>query len=183
MALTPSNMVPLGATAPDFSLPEPRTGKMISKSDFDGKPLLVMFICNHCPYVKAVNGRLVRLAQDYEDASLGIVAICSNDPERYPADNFEAMKERAEELGYPFPYLQDESQEVAEAYGAECTPDFFLYDRHRNLFYRGRLDDNWKDAAAVTRHELRMAIDAALEGAEPPASQEPSMGCSIKWKH
>ncbi len=183
MALVESEQVELGSEAPAFELPA-TDGNTYALEDFEDKDaMLVMFICNHCPYVKAVNGRLVRLAQDYEDASLGIVAICSNDPERYPADNFEAMKERAEELGYPFPYLQDESQEVAEAYGAECTPDFFLYDRHRNLFYRGRLDDNWKDAAAVTRHELRMAIDAALEGAEPPASQEPSMGCSIKWKH
>jgi peroxiredoxin len=183
MALVESARPELGSKAPDFSLPA-TDGKTYSLESFsEQKALLVMFICNHCPYVIAVQDRLVQLARDYEDKRLGVLAICSNDPVRYPADNFEAMKRLATEKGFPFPYAQDETQEVAKAYGAECTPDFFLYDEDRALAYRGRLDDSWKDADKVTRRELRAAIDALLAGDRPTQGQIPSMGCSIKWKY
>jgi peroxiredoxin len=183
MALVESARPELGSDAPDFSLPA-TDGETYSLESFsDKKALLVMFICNHCPYVIAVQDRLVELARDYQDKGLGVLAICSNDPVRYPADNFEAMKRVAREKGYPFPYAQDETQEVARAYGAECTPDFFLYDADRALAYRGRLDDNWKDPGKVERRELRAAIDALLQGEKPQQAQIPSMGCSIKWKY
>ena len=183
MALVESARPELGSKAPDFSLPA-TDGKTYSLESFsEQKALLVMFICNHCPYVIAVQDRLVQLARDYEDKGLGVLAICSNDPVRYPADNFEAMKRLATEKGFPFPYAQDETQEVAKSYGAECTPDFFLYDEDCALAYRGRLDDSWKDADKVTRRELRAAIDALLAGDRPTQGQIPSMGCSIKWKY
>jgi len=183
MALVESAQPELGSQAPAFSLPA-TDGNTYALEDFaDKKALLVMFICNHCPYVLAVQDRLVELAEDYADKDLGVLAICSNDPVRYPSDNFEAMKRVAKEKGYPFPYAQDESQEVARAYGAECTPDFFLYDNERKLAYRGRLDDNWKQAEGVERQDLRAAIDALLDGERPTLAQVPSMGCSIKWKY
>ena len=152
---------------------------MHTRAEFEGaRALLVMFICNHCPYVIAVEDRLVALGRTFGQQSVKIVAISSNDPEQKPADSFENMQKKA----YPFPYLHDESQAVAKAFGAVCTPDFFLYDESLKLVYRGRLDDSWKDASLVKSEELKAAIEALLEGREVTREQRPSMGCSIKWK-
>lgn len=183
MALTHTPAPEIGAPCPDFSLLGV-DGKTYSRSQFtDGKgPLLVMFICNHCPYVIAVEDRLLALARHFAAEPVRILAICSNDGVKYPADNFENMKKRAQERSYPFPYLHDESQAVAHAFGAVCTPDFFLYDSSLKLAYRGRLDDSWKDASAVKNEELKAAISALLSGGKPAAEQKSSMGCSIKWK-
>lgn len=186
MALTHSNPAETGRTAPDFSLPGV-DGRSWSLKDFnDCKALVVVFMCNHCPYVIAVQGRINALAREYAARGVKLVAINSNDSTRYPADNFDAMKVRAREQDYVFPYLWDESQAVAKAYGAVCTPDFFVYRPEGATFvekYRGRLDDNWKDEGAVTRRELAAALDAILSGRDPSSEQPSSMGCSIKWKH
>jgi peroxiredoxin len=182
MVLTESTDAALGMSAPDFELPA-TDGDTYSLDSFDDAEVLVaMFICNHCPYVKAVRERLVDLANDKSDESVAFVAISSNDAENYPEDSFPKMKEVAEEFGFPFPYLYDETQTVARQYGAVCTPDFFVFDADRDLRYRGRLDDNWKDASAVTQHDLRDAIDTLLDGERPDTDQVPSRGCSIKWK-
>lgn len=180
MALTESTMAPLGTACPDFTLPGV-DGRLWSRHDFHCPALLVVVMCNHCPYVQAIDDRLNALARAYA-GRCGVVAINSNDAVTYPDDSFEAMAARAKAKGYVFPYLWDEEQTVARALGAVCTPDFFLYDSHRRLMYRGRLDDNWKDAAHVTRQELREAIEGVLAGREPLDSQQPSMGCSIKWR-
>jgi peroxiredoxin len=180
MALTESTMVPLGMACPDFTLPG-ADGQLWSRDDFHCPALLVVVMCNHCPYVQAVDDRLNALARDYTDRC-AVVAINANDAETYPDDSFKAMRARAKAKGYVFPYLWDEEQTVARALGAVCTPDFFLYDGHRKLVYRGRLDDNWKDAAHVTRQDLKEAIERVLAGEDPPEIQHPSMGCSIKWK-
>ncbi len=183
MAVT-STMLPLGTTAPKFDLPDTATGDMVSIDDFaDAKGLLVMFICNHCPYVQHIRHGLVELGDDYADGDLGIVAISSNDPAAYPTDGPEKMAREAQEFGYRFPYLYDESQEVAKAYTAMCTPDFFVFGRDRTLVYRGRFDEARPNTIGkVTGADLRLAIDAVLN--DDPVSQEqfPSMGCSIKWK-
>jgi peroxiredoxin len=182
MALTYSTQIALGTPAPAFDLPGV-DGAHATLDSFKGaRALVVMFICNHCPYVKAVNARLVALAADYAPRGVAFVAISSNDAARYPDDSFEKMQQTAREEGYTFPYLYDESQEVAQAYGAVCTPDFFVYDATQRLAYRGRLDDNWKDEAAITRRDLRAALDAILAGEQPGDEQVPSMGCSIKWR-
>ena len=141
-----------------------------------------MFICNHCPYVQAIEDRLISLAHQLRESSVPIFAICSNDADEYPEDNFENLRKRAQEKNYPFPYLVDESQAVARSFGAVCTPDFFLYDKHHALAYRGRLDDSWRDAGRVRKQELLESVKALLEGKPAPAEQVPSMGCSIKWK-
>ncbi len=179
-----SSMLALGTRAPDFSLPDTVSGGTVSLSDFDDDDaLLVMFICNHCPYVKHVREGLAALGRDYADTGLGIVAISSNDIEGYPADSPAAMKVEAEHNGYLFPYLYDESQHVAAAYTAMCTPDFFLFGRDRSLVYRGRLDGSRPNTdIPVTGAELRAAIDATLAGETVAKHQHPSMGCSIKWK-
>lgn len=186
MALVHSRDAELGMSAPDFEL-EGTDRKTYSLDSFqDADVLVVMFICNHCPYVKAVRQRLIdlaeELAEDPGDESVAMVAINSNDAQRYPDDSFERMQEIAEEYNYPFPYLYDETQDVARRYGAVCTPDFFVFDDARQLRYRGRLDDNWKEASEAERHDLRRAIDALLAGEEPDPEQVASMGCSIKWK-
>ena len=183
MALVESEDVELGMDAPDFELPA-TDGDTYSLDSFEESDVLVvMFICNHCPYVKAVRGRLIELAEDFEDASVDLVAINPNDADEYPDDSFERMQEIADEYDYPFPYLRDESQEVAREYGAVCTPDIFVFDEARDLAYRGRVDDNWKEPDEVTREDLRLAVEALLEGDQPdPAEQYPSQGCSIKWK-
>jgi len=159
---------------------------MYSLESFAGsKALVVVFMCNHCPYVIAVQDRINELAREYSPRGVALVGINPNDAVRYPDDSFEAMKERAKEKAYVFPYLRDDSQEVARAYGAVCTPDFFVYGRVREKFllkYAGRLDDNWKEPSQVQRRELAEALDAILSGQEPPSDQKPSMGCSIKWK-
>jgi len=178
-----SNMLPLGTQAPDFALPD-TDGRIVSLDDFSGAPaLLVMFICNHCPYVKHVRTELARIGHDYGARGVGIVAISSNDPEQYPDDSPEMMKREKEEAGYPFPYLFDGTQEVARAYDAACTPDLYVFDRHRRLVYRGQLDDSRpSNDRPVTGADLRAALDAVLEGRPVPEVQRPSLGCSIKWR-
>ncbi len=180
MALTESTMVPLGSPCPAFRLPGV-DGHDWSREDFQAPLLLVVVMCNHCPYVQAVDDRINALAKVY-GGRCDVVGINPNDAVAYPDDGFEAMRERAAAKGYAFPYLWDEEQTVARALGAVCTPDFFLYDAHRHLAYRGRLDDNWKDPARVARQELREALDLLLGGGWPEGVQHPSMGCSIKWK-
>ena len=183
MAPTPATMVPLGTPAAPFMLPDTE-GKLVRLEDFnDASHLLVVFLCNHCPYVKHINPALVEFAREYLGQGLAMVAINANDIERYPADSPERMAEQARELGYPFPYLFDAEQKVAQAYRAACTPDYFLFDRERRLVYRGRFDASTPgNGLPVTGEELRAAVDAALAGREISAEQKPSMGCSIKWK-
>jgi peroxiredoxin len=172
--------MPVGTKAPPFSLPGV-DGETHTLSDFDADVLVVVFTCNHCPYAVASEDRLLEIARDYEGRAQ-LVAINANDADRYPADSLDAMKKRAEDKGFTFPYLYDESQEVARAYDAACTPDPFVFNRARELVYNGRIDDNWKEPSAVTRRDLRAAIDAALEGRAVDFDVVPSMGCSIKWR-
>lgn len=178
-----STMLPLGTTAPEFRLPDPN-GKMFSSTDFAGAPaMLVVFMCNHCPYVKHVQATFTNLAKEYQAKGVAIVGINSNDAENYPDDRPEKMADEIRSAGYTFPYLYDESQSVAKAYRAACTPDFFLLDRDRRLVYRGQFDDSRpKNSLAVTGSDLRAALDAVLAGRALPAAQKPSVGCSIKWK-
>jgi peroxiredoxin len=186
MARTPSVMVDLGTPAPDFHLPDVVTGKMISLDTFADKTgLLVMFICRHCPYVKHIQHELAKLGRDYQDKDLGIVAISSNDAEKYPDDSPESLKEMAKELGFTFPFCYDETQAVAKAYQAACTPDFYLFDRERKLVYRGQFDDSRPKSdppIPVTGKDLRAAIDALLSGQPISPDQRASIGCNIKWK-
>ena len=184
MALTPSVMLALGTLAPAFTLPNVVTGNDVSLDDFTGKKaVLVMFICRHCPYVKHVREGLAQFGKDYADKDIGIVAISSNDAEAYPDDSPEKLKEMAVDLGFTFPLLYDESQEVAKAYSASCTPDFFLFDQDRKLVYRGQFDDSRPGSdTPVTGKDLRAAVDAVLAGKPVPKEQTPSMGCSLKWK-
>lgn len=182
MALTYTPEAVIGSNCPDFKLPAV-DGRTYQKSDFKNyKALLVMFICNHCPYVKAIEDRLIALGREMKNKGVEIVAISSNDATNYPDDSFDNLQKRWREKNYPFPYLYDESQIVARTFGAVCTPDFFLYDSKAELSYRGRLDDSWKDASQVKRQELREAILALVEGRRPADEQRPSMGCNIKWK-
>jgi peroxiredoxin len=172
----------LGAPCPDFRLPAV-DGRSYALGDFAPSPVLVvMFICNHCPYVKAVEDRLIRLARSYGPRGVQLVGICSNDAVTYPDDAFDKLAIRWRERGYGFPYLHDEEQTAAHAFGAVCTPDIFVYGSDRRLAYRGRIDDSWKDESKVTRHELADALDALLAGQRPSREQRASMGCSIKWK-
>jgi peroxiredoxin len=184
MARTESTMTELGTKAPDFRLPNVASGEFVALEDFaDMKGLLVMFICRHCPYVKHVQDELARLGRDYRARDLGIVAISSNDAENYPDDAPESLAAMASELGFTFPYCYDETQEVARAYGAACTPDFFLFDRSRRLVYRGQLDDSRPgNDRPVTGRDLRAALDALLDGRPIDEEQRPSLGCNIKWK-
>ncbi len=184
MALTASTMLPLGTPAPAFELPDTVSSETIRLDTFAGrKGLLVMFICNHCPYVMHINAELVRLGEDYAGPELGMVAIVSNDADNYPDDAPDKLKSRAKELGYRFAYCHDESQEIAKAYTAACTPDFFLFDADRRLVYRGQLDESRpENGLPVTGKDLRAAIDAVLAGRAPAGEQKPSMGCNIKWK-
>lgn len=177
-------MLPLGTAAPDFSLPDTVSGRMVSLSEVKtDKGLVVMFLCNHCPYVIHVNPEIVRVAKDYMARGLGFVAISSNDAEKYPDDAPDKMKQVAAQLGYPFPYLYDESQEVARAYDAACTPDFYVFGKDLKLAYRGRLDDSRpKNDNPLTGRDLRAALDAVLEGEAVSEVQYPSGGCNIKWK-
>jgi len=182
MVLLNSENTPQGSPAPAFKL-KSVDGNTYSLDDFkDKKALLVMFLCAHCPYVVAVEDRIIQLRKDYEGKSVQLVGICANDPTDYPDDKPENLKKRSEQKGYGFPYLVDETQEIARAYGAVCTPEFYLYGPDHKLAYHGRLDDNWKEPQNVKRRELREALDLLLSGKTPPAAQMPSMGCSIKWK-
>jgi len=179
-----STMPTLGTIAPDFALTDTVSGATVRRSEYDGtQALLVMFICNHCPYVKHVRAGLAALGRDYADADIGIVAINANDPVAYPDDNPEAMAVEAADAGYTFPYLFDATQEVALAYTAACTPDFFLFGPDRSLVYRGRMDSSRPGSdVPVTGEELRAAIDAVLAGEAVATEQVASMGCSIKWR-
>lgn len=178
MALTYTPPGELGFALPDFSLPTV-DHKQWRSQDFRGKALVVLFICNHCPYVKAIEDRIIQLVKKMPEAQF--LGICSNDPTEYPEDAPAQLLLRWQEKCYDFPYLVDESQAVAKSFGAVCTPDIFVFDHDKKLRYRGRFDDSWRDPAKVNRQELLQAIKAILQGAEPP-SQNPSMGCSIKWK-
>jgi peroxiredoxin len=183
MVSVPSTMMPLGTRAPGFSLPD-TDGATVALEGFQDAPgLLVMFICNHCPYVKHLRGALADFGREYGERGLAIVAISSNDVEKYPQDGPEMMKKEKEEAGYPFPYLFDETQEVARAYRAACTPDFFLFDGDGRLAYRGQFDASRpKNDDPVTGEDLRRAADAVLDGRPVPEDQTPSIGCNIKWK-
>lgn len=181
MAVPSSDKIPLGWQAANFSLPDV-SGKTYSLSDFKGKKgFLVAFSCNHCPYARAAWPLLIELADRYKD-EVPFVAINPNDEVAYPEDSFERMKARASQWGINFPYLRDESQETARAYSAQCTPDVYLFDSQGKLFYHGRINDNWQNPEAVTRHDLKDAIETLLAGKEPSKEQFPSLGCSIKWK-
>lgn len=184
MALTPSTqLLPLGSPAPDFCLPDTE-GRLVSLADFRSHPaLLVMFICNHCPYVKHIRAGLAQLGRDYRARGVGIVAINSNDVTAYPEDSPDRMREEIRAAGYTFPYLFDETQAVAKAYRAACTPDFFLFDAQRRLVYRGQFDDSRPgNGVPVTGKDLRAALDAVLSGQPVSPVQKPSLGCNIKWK-
>jgi peroxiredoxin len=184
MVKTASTMLPLGTTAPEFQLPDVVSGKTISLDTFaDSQALLVMFICQHCPFVKHVQSELAKIGQDYSRQPLGIVAISANDVANYPNDSPEKLKQMAEEFNFNFPVCYDESQEVSKAYTAACTPDFFLFDRNNKLVYRGQLDDSRPSTdIPVTGKDLRQAIDAVLQNQKLDFEQKPSIGCNIKWK-
>jgi peroxiredoxin len=183
MVRTPSTMLPLGTPAPDFSLPN-IDGTTVSLGDFkDAAALVVVFMCNHCPFVKHVAPELARFARDYAARNVAVVGISSNDVSGYPDDAPDKMVAEAKARGYAFPYLYDESQAVAQAYRAACTPDFYLFDKSRRLFYRGQFDNSRPESGIpVTGADLRSAVEAALTGDSPPAEQRPSLGCNIKWK-
>lgn len=182
MARTPSTMLSLGTPAPDFSLPD-SGGKITSRSDFSGNPLLIMFICNHCPFVKHVRAKLAELGSRYQKKGVGVVAINSNDVETHPDDSPENMAREAREAGYTFPYLFDSAQTVAKSYEAACTPDFYLFDGSHRLVYRGQLDGSRPgNGIPVTGADLEAALEAVLSGKAPSPNQVPSLGCNIKWK-
>lgn len=182
MALTYTPQVLNGQSCPEFKLPA-MDGRTYEKKDFiNGNALVIMFICNHCPYVKAIEDRLIELGKDLKALDVNVVAICSNDSESYAEDSFENLRKRYFEKAYTFTYLYDEDQSVAKAFGAVCTPDFFVFDSKQALAYRGRLDDSWKDAEQVTKRELYEAVLAINAGDKAPAQQWSAMGCSIKWK-
>ncbi len=177
-----SKMLPLGTSLPQFSLPDVVSGNTVSSADFSGKPLLVMFICRHCPYVKHVQSELSKIGKDYS-GKIGIVAISSNDPAVYPEDAPESLKEQATELDFSFPYLYDESQEVTKSFSAACTPDLFVFDGGGELVYRGQLDGSRPSLdIPVTGEDLRAALEAVLAGQSVSPDQKPSIGCGIKWK-
>jgi peroxiredoxin len=183
MALTPSTMLPLGTPAPDFSLPN-IDGRTVSLADVaDAPALLIVFMCNHCPYVKHVAEGLAGLARDYQSRGVAVVGISSNDVAAHPDDSPEKMKAEAAQRGYSFPYLFDEDQSVAKAYRAACTPDFYAFDRQRRLAYRGQMDSSRPgNGQPVTGADLRAALDAVLDGSGVSQEQTPSIGCNIKWK-
>ena len=182
MAATPSTMLPLGTSAPDFALPDP-SGHLVSLDSLEGPALLVAFLSNHCPYVKRVADGLGELARDLQAQGVAVVGIGANDVANYPDDRPEMMAKMAEAHGWTFPYLYDESQETAQAYRAACTPDFFLFDADRRLVYRGQMDGaRPSNDLPVTGEDLRAAVDAVLAGRPVPDDQRPSMGCNIKWK-
>lgn len=183
MVETSSTMLSLGTEAADFSLPDTE-GKIVSLSDFEGaRAILVIFMCNHCPFVKHIIDELVKIIKEYQGKGLAAVGINSNDVENYPEDNPEMMAQITKEKGFTFAYLYDETQDVAKAYRAACTPDLFLFDKNRRLVYRGQMDDSRPgNDVPVTGRDLKGALDAALEGKEVSAEQKPSMGCNIKWK-
>jgi peroxiredoxin len=177
-------MTPLGSALPKFRLQDVTSGRSVSESDYSDAPaLLVVFLCNHCPFVKHIRSGLASFARDYQERGLAVVAISSNDTNAYPQDGPDGMREEAQSAGYSFPYLFDETQEIAKAFQAACTPDFFLYDRDRRLAYRGQFDASRpSNQVPVMGSDLRAAADALLAGRKPTAQQTPSIGCNIKWK-
>jgi peroxiredoxin len=183
MARTPSTMLPLGTAAPDFRLLNV-DGQMVGLDDFRGAPAyFIAFICNHCPFVKHVADGLAELGREYQSKGVAVIAISSNDASKYPADSPEQMVHEAENRNYTFPYLYDETQDIAKAYRAACTPDFYVFDRDRKLAYRGQMDDSRPDSGIpVTGRYLRAALNAVLAGKPVPEAQRPSIGCNIKWK-
>jgi len=182
MVLLESEALPAGTACPDFSLPGV-DGKRYARDDFAAREVLVvLFLCNHCPYVQAIEDRVIALRKEFAGRSVQLVGICSNDPTDYPDDAPSRLAERATSKDYGFPYLVDESQQVARAFDAVCTPDIYVYGPERQLAYHGRIDDDWKDPAKVTRRELADAIEALLAGRRPSAEQRPTIGCSIKWR-
>lgn len=185
MARTPSNMLPLGTKAPNFELLDTISNTKISLNDLKGENgTVIMFICNHCPFVIHVNPMIVELARKYQEKGIAFAAISSNDVENYPQDSPDLMKEKANEEGYTFPYLYDETQEVAKIYDAACTPDFYLFDDHLSLVYRGQLDGSRPgNDVPLTGIDLKDAMDAVLEGKAVDQDQKPSLGCNIKWKN
>jgi thiol-disulfide isomerase/thioredoxin len=176
-----SLMLELGTPAPAFDL-ESLGGSRFATSDAAGKPMLVMFLCNHCPYVKHVEDEVGRLGAEYSEKGVAVVGVQSNDVASYPDDGPDGMRDQVERAGFTFPYLIDDTQEAAKAYRAACTPDFFLFDADHKLYYRGRMDESRPGSGEPTGEDLRAALDAVLAGAEAPSGQLPSMGCSIKWK-
>jgi peroxiredoxin len=184
MALTESNMLALGTKAPSFNLPDTISNHMISLDNYKtSNAYVIMFICNHCPYVIHVNPELIKLGNEYIPKGVSFFGISSNDVKNYPEDGPDNMKRHALKLGYPFPYLYDETQEVAKSYDAACTPDFFVFNSDKILVYRGRLDDSKPNSGIkLTGKDLRQALDAVLEDKEVDKVQYPSMGCNIKWK-
>ena len=184
MAETPSTMIPLGFKAPEFTLLDPVSNTLKSLKELQSdKATVIMFICNHCPFVKHVNEQLVKLAMDYQQKGVSFIAINSNDVDNYPEDSPEKMKKYAAKLNYPFPYLYDETQEVAKEYDAACTPDFYIFNKDLKCVYRGQLDDSRPgNGKPVTGKDMRQALDALLAGEEVSKEQLPSIGCNIKWK-
>lgn len=184
MARTPSNMLELGTKAPEFSLLDTISGETKSLEQLKGeKGTVIMFICNHCPFVIHVNPKITELAKDYQRKGIGFIAISSNDIENYPQDAPELMTVRAKEEGYPFPYLYDETQDVAKSFDAACTPDFYLFDQDLSLVYRGQLDDSRpQNGVPLTGKDLSNAMDAVLNGTKVDVLQKPSIGCNIKWR-
>jgi peroxiredoxin len=183
MARTPSIMIELGTKAPDFSLIEPATGHTVSLADFASKPILVAFICNHCPYVIKIKDAFTRVTADYREKGLAVVAINANDVENYPDDSPEKMIEDVKQYNYPFPYLYDETQAVAQAYQAACTPDFYLFDQHHELYYRGQFDGSRpSNDMPATGEDMNAAVNSLVAGEPAPDNQLASLGCNIKWK-
>ena len=185
MARTLSNMLPLGTQAPEFSLPDTVSGQTLSLNEIHGKKgTVVMFICNHCPFVKHVFTGIVDLANDYIDKGVSFIAISSNDVENYPEDAPELMAKLAAEQNFPFAYLYDETQEVAYSYDAACTPDFYIFDKDKSLVYRGQLDDSRpENGIPVTGNDMRSALESMCDGKQISVTQKPSIGCNIKWKN
>jgi len=183
MARTPSRMLPLGTNIPEFSLPDTVSGTLVASASLFGKPAVVFFICNHCPFVKHIRTGLAEFGRYCRDRGVGMVAISSNDALAYPADAPPAMAAEAKDAGYVFPYLYDESQAVARAFDAACTPDLYIFDRHGKLAYRGQFDGARPgNELPVTGHDARAAVEALLAGGAPTHDQVPSIGCNIKWK-
>ena len=183
MARTPSNMLALNTPAPDFGLIEPASGRTVRLADFNGQPLLVAFICNHCPFVIHIQAAFAQMAAEYQQRGVAVVAINANDVANYPDDSPEKMIEAVREHGYSFPYLFDETQTVARAYDAACTPDFYLFDAQHRLYYRGQFDNARPgNDEPVNGVDLRHALDAVLAQQPAPEGQKPSLGCNIKWK-
>lgn len=182
MVVTYSDSIPMGTSAPDFTLPA-TNGDTYSLSDFRSDYLVVVFMCVHCPFVIPIEQKLIDLQNQYMERGVGFVGVCSNDAVTHPGDSFENMKARAEEYGYPFPYLHDESQEVAKAFGAQCTPDIYVYNNDRKLVYHGRIDDSARGENAPTTNELEEALKALIAGEAVSTTQVPSHGCNVKWSN